>query len=181
MFHAPYLVEGCGAQMHILHEDQQVKSWVSQSLHETSLDTSALFQANSIPLYAIVRQLSLLGSQPPRRQRLIRQQESTNDRHAHCDDTLNDKQPLPSMHSVLVVQRRKRSSGDEPSKRHSKDIPGIQDRNSCSYLFTRIKHAQDVQSTRVEWRFYKTEEEAYQDQPSVVLDKSCQSCYTAPD
>jgi hypothetical protein len=85
------------------------------------------------------------------------------------------------MHSMLVVQRRERSSGDESSERYGKNVSSIQDGYSCSDFLARVEHAQNVQRTGVERRFDKAEEETHEHQSSVVLDKCRESCYTAPD
>lgn len=61
--------------MHVLHEDQQIKSRIPQGLHESGSRTFAVRQANGISLDAIVRQLPLFRRQPSCCQRGIRKQE----------------------------------------------------------------------------------------------------------
>jgi hypothetical protein len=56
-----YLVEGCSAQMHVLHEHQQVEPWVSEGLHEARSCALAFGQADGVSLDAIVSELALLG------------------------------------------------------------------------------------------------------------------------
>jgi hypothetical protein len=67
-----YLVERSGAQMHILHEHQKVKSGVTQCLHEACLGSLTRLQANSILLDAVMCELPLLWREPPCRKRLVR-------------------------------------------------------------------------------------------------------------
>lgn len=77
--------------------------------------------------------------------------------------------PLPPMHTIFVIQGRKDSSGYESSKGHGENVSCIEDRYPRSDLLTRVEQRQDVQRARVEGRFYETKEEAYKDQPDVVL------------
>lgn len=82
-----YLVEGGRAQVHVLHEDQEIEPWVAQSLHEAGLCALALCESDGIALDAIVRELALLWSQPAGSQGRIRKDEDANDRNTDGDNT----------------------------------------------------------------------------------------------
>ena len=79
--------------MHVLHENKEIEPWVAESLHEASADTLVLFQTDSIPLHAVVRELTFLWCKPSGRERLIGQQVNADDCDADCDNSLNDEQP----------------------------------------------------------------------------------------
>lgn len=86
--------------MHVLHEYQKVKPWIAQSLHEACLDTLTRFQANGIPLDAVMCKLALLWREPLGGERLIRQKPDADDRDADGDNTFDDEKPdLVSTHT----------------------------------------------------------------------------------
>jgi hypothetical protein len=57
----------------------------------------------------------------------------------------------------------------------------VQDRHPRGNLLACIEQREDVERTRIEWRFDKSKEEPNDDQASVVLDQRCQCSDTAPN
>lgn len=88
-----YLVEGRSTQMHVLHEHQEVKPRVAQSLHEACLDSLARLQANGVPLDAVMCKLALLWREPLGGERLIRQKPNADNRDANGHNTFDDEEP----------------------------------------------------------------------------------------
>jgi hypothetical protein len=77
--------------MHVLHEHEEIKSGVAQSLHEASTSALAFSQANGIPLDAIMSQLALLRRQPPSSERRVGKDEDTDDGDSNRNDTYSTK------------------------------------------------------------------------------------------
>lgn len=167
--------------MHVLHENKQIETRVPKSLRKTGPHSLAGLQANSVPLDTVMRQLTLLGRQPLCRQRLVGQQEDANSRYANGNDSLDDEQPLPAMHAMFIIQRGKCRRSNQARKRDRENVTSVQNRHPRGNLFARVKQTQDVQRSRVKRRLDKAQEEAHQDQASVVLDQRCESRYTAPN
>ena len=88
------VVERTGTEVHVLHEREEIKTRITNSLHEASLCTFVLFCADSIALDTIMGQLPLLRAQPPGGEREVWKQENSNGRNTESDSAFDDEQPV---------------------------------------------------------------------------------------
>jgi hypothetical protein len=89
--------------MHILHEHHQIQPRIAKSLHKSCPDTLGSFQAYSIALDSIMRELALLFGQPACCERHIGKKPNSDNGYSESDDTLNDKQPARKKAALAFV------------------------------------------------------------------------------
>lgn len=128
--------------MHVLHHAQQIQSRVADCLGHARAHPLAGFHAYGVALDAVVRQLPLLGREPPRRQREIGQQEGHDDRDAEGDGAFDDEQPPPALEAVCAVKSGKCRRGDQAREGDGEDVARVQDRYSGGHLLASVEHTQ---------------------------------------
>jgi len=169
-----YLVEAGSAQMHVLHEHEQVKPRVAHRLHEACHCALARLQTHRITLDTVMSKLSLFRGEPLCIKRHIRQKPNSPNGDSERNNAFDDEQPLPPMNSMLARECREGRRSNKTRETDCEDVACVKDRHSCCDLFACVEEGQHVQSSRVEGRLNHTEEKSHDDQTSVVLDQCCE-------
>jgi hypothetical protein len=92
----------------------------------------------------VVGKLLLGRCKPARRQGFVWKKEDADDSHTNCDYAFNNEEPrskvswvvsvvssgalipLPSVHSILIIQGSEDSGRDQPCERHREDVSSVE-------------------------------------------------------
>ena len=141
------VVETACAEMHVLHQAEQVESWVSDRLGKACTSIFARCKADSVSENAVMGQLSLLVLEPPCGQREIWQKIHSEYGDSKCNGAIDDEEPFLARDTMNVVEGAECGSGDETREGRRQDVAQIQDRHRGSDFLTGIEERKEVNGT----------------------------------
>lgn len=146
--------------MHMSHERKDPNHRILRGLLQSAPGTSFTFVVDGIQLHTVEGQLSLLLCQPFCGQWEIRKDEVSDGCNDESNGTLKDEQPLPTRESSDIIHTMEDTGGNETCERGGEDVTRIQNSDSSGDFFTSVEDTEDVNCTRVKWRFSETQEES---------------------
>lgn len=151
------------------HSTEDPNHRITSSLLKTLPCAGLTLVTHSIKLHTVMRQLSLLLSQPSSGKREIREDKVAGNSNHKSDGTLEDEEPLPASKASDVIKTVEDTSGDETSESSGQDVSGIQDGDAGCNLLAGVEDGEEIDGAGVVGGFGETEEEAGEEETLEVL------------
>ena len=116
------VLEAVGPEMDVLHEDEDPDLGVGDGLLQSGPDGSIGLHADRVAEHAVVRELPLLRSQPPRLQRRIGQREASPNGKHQGDGTLDDEEPAPALEAHSPIETAEDARGNQAREGRGEDV-----------------------------------------------------------
>lgn len=163
------ILKAIGSKMHVCHGAKDPHHRIFSGLFEAVPGACLALVGDSIKFHAVVCQIPLFLSQPPRCKWEIWEQEKPNDGNDERDSALQDKEPLPASETAGTVHAVKDARRDKPRKGSSQDITRVENSNARSNFLARVEDGEKVDSTRVVGGLGDAKEKAREKKTDVVF------------
>jgi|SRR6478735_11455147 len=151
------------------HGTEDPNHRVLGSLLKTLPGAGLTLVTDSIEFHTVMRQLSLLLSQPSSSKREIREDKVANNSNHKSNSTLENEEPLPTRKASDIIKTVEDTSSDETSESSGEDVSGVQDGDAGCDLLAGVEDGEEVDGAGVVGCFGETEEEAGEEETLEVF------------